>query len=71
MRALALNDLERLRPVEIFRDSKGKAVPAGQHSLLLRATFQSDTRTLTEEDLAGASERIIAALQALGGVHRA
>ena len=71
VRALALNDLERLRPVEIFRDAKGKAVPAGQHSLLLRATFQSDTRTLTEEDLAGASERIIAALQALGGVHRA
>ncbi len=71
VRALALPDLERLGPVEIFRDAKGKAVPVGQHSLLLRATFQSATRTLTEEDLAGASERIIVALQALGGVHRA
>lgn len=71
VRALALADLQQLRPVEIFRDAKGKAVPAGQHSLLLRATFQSPVRTLTEEDLLGASERIIAALQALGGVHRA
>ena len=71
VRALALKDLERLRPVEIFRDAKGKAVPAGQHSLLLRVTFQSATRTLTEEDLAGASERIVEALQAMGGVHRA
>ena len=69
--ALALPDLERLEPIEIFRDAKGKAIPVGEHSLLLRATFQSQTRTLTEADLTEASARIIAALTALGGTHRA
>ena len=69
--ALALEDLERLTPVEIFRDAKGKAIPVGEHSLLLRVTFQSATRTLTEADLSEASARIIAALTELGGTHRA
>ena len=69
--ALALPDLERLLPVEIFRDPKGTAVPAGQHSLLLRTVFQSATRTLTESDLVEASARITEALTDLGGVQRA
>ncbi len=71
VQALALPDLERLEPVEIFRDATGKAVAAGHYSLLLRATFQSGTRTLTEGDLAGASEHLAEALRALGGVQRA
>lgn len=69
--ALALPDVERLAPVEIFRDAKGKAIPAGEHSLLLRVAFQSATRTLTEAELAEASVRVIAALTELGGTHRA
>ena len=69
--ALALPEMERLAPVEIFRDAKGKAIPLGEHSLLLRVTFQSVNRTLTEADLSDASARIIAALTDLGGTHRA
>ncbi len=69
--ALALPDLERLAPVEIFRDPRGRAISSGEHSLLLRVRFQSATRTLTEADLSDASERIVSALTALGGTHRA
>jgi phenylalanyl-tRNA synthetase beta chain len=60
-----------VKPVEIFRDAKGKAVPAAHYSLLLRVVFQSTERTLTEEELTGGSEKIVAALSALGGAQRA
>jgi phenylalanyl-tRNA synthetase beta chain len=68
---LAIRELRGVRPVEIFRDAKGKAVPAGNYSLLLRVVFQSRERTLTEEELTGGSEKIVAALKALGGTQRA
>ncbi len=69
--ALSIPELLRLNPLEIFRDPKGKAVPAGQHSLLLRTVFQSTTRTLTEDELTTFSRRITEALTALGGTQRA
>ena len=69
--ALALPDLRRLEPLEIFRDPRGRAVPVGQYSLLLRAVFQSDIRTLRDEDLISASARIVGALTLLGGLQRA
>ena len=69
--ALALPDLQRLAPVEIFRDPKGKSILPGHYSLLLRTSFQSETRTLREEDLATAHNRILEALTSLGGTHRA
>jgi phenylalanyl-tRNA synthetase beta chain len=68
---LRVTELRSVRPVEIFRDAKGKAVPAGSYSLLLRVVFQSSERTLTEDELTGGSERIVAALTALGGTQRA
>ena len=68
--ALALPDLERLLPLEIFRDPKGKAIAAGQHSLLFRLVFQSGSRTLVEAELVEASRRVTEALTALGGVQR-
>jgi phenylalanyl-tRNA synthetase beta chain len=68
---LRVIELRNVRPVEIFRDAKGKAVPAGSYSLLLRVVFQSSERTLTEEELTGGSEKIVAALKALGGTQRA
>src|SRR5215469_5636533 len=67
----AIAELRSVRPVEIFRDAKGKAVPAGSYSLLLRVVFQSGERTLTEDELTGGSEKIVAALNALGGAQRA
>ena len=70
IKALALPDFERLLPLEIFRDPKGKTIAAGQHSLLLRLVFQSATRTLTDGELVEASRRVTDALTALGGVQR-
>lgn len=68
--AMALPDLQRLLPVEIFRDPKGKAVPVGRHSLLLRVVFQSGMRTLTEGELVEMAGRITTALTEMGGVQR-
>ena len=71
IRALSIPELARVAPIEIFRDAKGKAVPTGHHSFLLRTVFQSATRTLTEEELTTFSTRIVESLTRLGGVHRA
>ncbi len=71
IRALGIADLARLTPVEIFRDPKGRSVPAGHHALLLRCVFQSSERTFQEEELTGWWAGIIGALTALGGVIRA
>jgi phenylalanyl-tRNA synthetase beta chain len=66
--ALRIAELRRIVPVEIFR---GGAVSAGRYSLLLRATFQSDERTLRDDEVALWSSQVIKALQALGGTLRA
>ncbi len=70
IRSLSIPALQRLTPAEIFRDPKGKAVPAGQYALLLRCVFQSNERTLTEEELTGWQASIITALTTLGGTLR-
>lgn len=70
VQALLIPELQRLEPVEIFRDPKGKAVAVGSYSLLFRFTLQSSDCTLTEEALTSTGDRIIGALQSLGGVHR-
>jgi phenylalanyl-tRNA synthetase beta chain len=46
-------------------------VPAGKYSILLRAVFQSNERTLREDEVAQWSGQIIKALEGLGGVLRA
>jgi len=68
---LAIPELVRLTPVEVFRDAKAATVPKGHYALLLRCVFQSQERTLREEELAAWSARVIDALTALGGVMRA
>jgi phenylalanyl-tRNA synthetase beta chain len=65
---LHLKELRSFVPVEIFR---GGSVPAGKYSLLLRAKFQSNERTLREEEVAEWAANITKALQALGGIQRA
>lgn len=69
--ALNIAEMISLQPIEIFRDAKGKAVPKGEYSLLLRTVFQSPERTLREEEIAGWQEAIVAELTKLGGKHRA
>ena len=65
--ALNIATLIKLAPVEIFRDAKGKAVPAGSYSMLLRAVFQSNEATLREEEIAQWSSAIMETLTKLGG----
>jgi phenylalanyl-tRNA synthetase beta chain len=71
LRGLGIAAMQRVAPVEIFRDAKGKTVAAGSYSLLTRVLFQSSERTLTDDELTGWSESIVAALTKLGGVQRA
>jgi phenylalanyl-tRNA synthetase beta chain len=71
VRSIGVEELQSVAPAEVYRDGKGKAVAAGSYSLLLRVVFQSHERTLTEDELTGWSEKIVAALTALGGAQRA
>jgi len=64
---LGLRELQSFVPVEIFR---GGAIRPGLYSLLLRATFQANDRTLREDEVAEWSAKIIEALKALGGTLR-
>jgi phenylalanyl-tRNA synthetase beta chain len=65
--ALSIPELQSLKPIEVFRDAKKYP---GVYSLLLRTVFQSNDRTLREEELTDWWTRIIAALTALGGTIR-
>ena len=65
--ALNIAELQSFEPVEIFRGSK---LEAGTYSVLLRARFQSAERTLTDDEVAAWSTRIIEALTKLGGALR-
>jgi phenylalanyl-tRNA synthetase beta chain len=58
---------EVLGSAEIFDVYTGAQVGEGRRSLALALTFRSEDRTLTDEDVAPARERIIAALGELGG----
>ncbi len=82
---LKMEELRSVRPVEIFRDAKGRsgdqtgkqrtptgnAGAAGSYSLLLRVVFQSNERTLTEEEITRWTEWVVAQLTGLGGTQRA
>jgi len=65
---LGIGELRDFRPVEIFR---GGSIPSGKYSVLLRVKFQSDERTLREDEVAQWSGKIVSALTELGGSQRA
>jgi phenylalanyl-tRNA synthetase beta chain len=65
--ALSINELQELKPVEVWRNAKFPGV----YSLLLRTVFQSYDRTLREEELTQWSTSIIEILTSLGGTLRA
>jgi phenylalanyl-tRNA synthetase beta chain len=60
IRSLNIREVANIEAVDLFR---GKNVPTGQYSLLVRVTFQSRETTLTETQLTDFSTRIVAALQ--------
>ncbi len=64
---LAIPELRSFAPKEILRDPKGGLTPPGHFSLLLRTFFQSDERTLREEELQDFSQKTIAAMESIGG----
>jgi phenylalanyl-tRNA synthetase beta chain len=68
---LQIAELQEYRPAEIFRDAKGKAVPAGHYSMLVATTFQSTERTLRDDELHAWSNTIVSTLESLGGKLRA
>ena len=65
---LRIPELVDLQPAEIYR---GEKVGSGKYSLLLRANFQSEERTLRDDEVAQWSAQIIAKLEAIGGALRA
>ncbi len=60
IRALKIPEVARIQAVDLFR---GKNVPAGKYSLLVRVTFQSAQATFTDAQLTDFSARIVAALE--------
>jgi phenylalanyl-tRNA synthetase beta chain len=65
--ALRLNELRSFAPAEIFRPGN---VGQGKYSILLCALFQSNERTLREDEVAQWSAAIIRSLEGLGGTLR-
>lgn len=63
MDGLALPEIQDFRPVDLFR---GRTIPEGSFSLLLRVRFQSQTHTLTSEEIDEVRSRVVSALDPLG-----
>jgi phenylalanyl-tRNA synthetase beta chain len=69
IRGLKIPELQKVEAGDLFR---GKNVPAGKFSLLVRVTFQSSQTTLTDAQLTDFSARIVGALEkSLGAILRA
>ena len=64
IRGLKLAELAGVEARDLFR---GKNVPAGKYSLMVRVTFQSKEATLTEAQIAEYSGKIVSALEAQVG----
>ena len=60
IRALNIGEIISVEATDLFR---GKNVPAGKYSLLVRVTFQSREATLTDARINEFSEKIIGALE--------
>jgi phenylalanyl-tRNA synthetase beta chain len=60
IQSLGIKELFAIETTDLFR---GKNVPAGKYSLLVRVTFQSREATLTEVQIGDLSGKIIAALE--------
>jgi phenylalanyl-tRNA synthetase beta chain len=60
IRSLNIREIASIEAIDLYR---GKNVPAGQYSLLIRVTFQSRESTFTEAQLTDFSARVIAALE--------
>jgi phenylalanyl-tRNA synthetase beta chain len=60
IRSLQIGEIVSIEAADLFR---GKSVPTGKYSLLVRVTFQRRDGTLTDTQITDFSSRIIAALE--------
>jgi phenylalanyl-tRNA synthetase beta chain len=60
IQSLGIKEIPAIEATDLFR---GKNVPAGKYSLLVRVTFQSREATLTESQIGDFSGKIISALE--------
>ena len=60
IRSLNISEIVSIEAADLFR---GKNVPAGKYSLLVRVTFQRRDTTLTESQITDFSYRIVSALE--------
>ncbi len=60
IQSLGIGEIHSIEATDLFR---GKNVPAGKYSLLVRVTFQSREATLTDTQIADFSGKIVAALE--------
>jgi phenylalanyl-tRNA synthetase beta chain len=70
MQSLNLPELLNYTPQELFRPRKQaqqSVVETGHYSLLLSVIFQAPDRTLRDEEVQGWSQRVVGALERLGG----
>jgi phenylalanyl-tRNA synthetase beta chain len=58
---------ELLRAADVFDLFSGEQLGKGRKSLALRLEFRADDRTLTDEEVAGLREAIVAELDGIGG----
>ncbi len=68
--ALLKSDKTLIRDVTLFDVYEGKHMEPGKKSLAYAVTLQADDRTLSEEDITGVSDAIIAAAEKQGAVLR-
>jgi phenylalanyl-tRNA synthetase beta chain len=64
LRSLSISEIASVEAADLFR---GKNVPAGKYSLMVRVTFQSREATLTDAQIAEHSAKIVNALQSTVG----
>jgi phenylalanyl-tRNA synthetase beta chain len=64
IRALNISEINSVEAADLFR---GKNVPTGKYSLMVRVTFQSREATLTDLQVSDYSSKIIAALESSVG----
>jgi phenylalanyl-tRNA synthetase beta chain len=67
IQSLGIGEIHSIEATDLFR---GKNVPTGKYSLLVRVTFQSRAATLTDAQIGDFSGRIVAALEKQLGAQR-
>jgi len=67
IQSLGIGEIHSIEATDLFR---GKNVPAGKYSLLVRVMFQSREATLTDAQISDFSGRIVAALEKQLGAQR-